>query len=169
MLFVQVGNGMSTIEDQSHFALWCILCSPLIAGNDLRSMSDTTKVCPATNPHPTTKPYCYLTLQLSFLCVCPEPVLANHRSLRVCMKESSHTQTPCVFSASCQHNAQAILSNKGAVSVSQDPLGSQAIVCAKPSADTQVLDCTICALFARYLCIVFVTHTTGDLPRQARD
>ena len=28
---------MSEIEDRSHFALWCILASPLIAGNDLRA------------------------------------------------------------------------------------------------------------------------------------
>ena len=34
---------MSEIEDRSHFALWCILASPLIAGNDLRSMSATTQ------------------------------------------------------------------------------------------------------------------------------
>ena len=34
---------MSEIEDRSHFALWCILASPLIAGNDLRSMSATTR------------------------------------------------------------------------------------------------------------------------------
>lgn len=29
---LEVGNGMSEIEDRSHFALWCILASPLIAG-----------------------------------------------------------------------------------------------------------------------------------------
>ena len=34
---------MSETEDRSHFALWCILASPLIAGNDLRSMSATTQ------------------------------------------------------------------------------------------------------------------------------
>jgi alpha-galactosidase len=40
---LEVGNGMSEVEDRSHFALWCILASPLIAGNDLRSMTPTTK------------------------------------------------------------------------------------------------------------------------------
>jgi alpha-galactosidase len=36
---LEVGNGgMSTTEYRSHFSLWCILASPLMAGNDLRSM-----------------------------------------------------------------------------------------------------------------------------------
>jgi hypothetical protein len=65
---LEVGNGMSEVEDRSHFALWCILASPLIAGNDLRHMSDTTR---------------------------------------------------------------SILTNPGAISVNQDPLGVQAIVCSK--------------------------------------
>lgn len=42
MLEVGIG-GMSTLEDQTHFSLWCILAAPLLAGNDLRSMSATTK------------------------------------------------------------------------------------------------------------------------------
>ena len=71
---LEVGNGMSEVEDRSHFALWCILASPLIAGNDLRHMSDTTR---------------------------------------------------------------SILTNRGAISVNQDPLGAQAIVCSK-TGDTQV-------------------------------
>ena len=78
---LEVGNGMSEVEDRTHFALWCVLAAPLVAGNDLRSMSAATK---------------------------------------------------------------AILTNAGAISVNQDPLGSQAIVCdagnntqvwAKPMAD----------------------------------
>jgi alpha-galactosidase len=37
---LEVGNGgMTTIEYRSHFSLWCILAAPLMAGNDLRSMS----------------------------------------------------------------------------------------------------------------------------------
>jgi alpha-galactosidase len=37
---LEVGNGgMTTTEYQSHFSLWCILAAPLIAGNDIRSMS----------------------------------------------------------------------------------------------------------------------------------
>jgi alpha-galactosidase len=37
---LEVGNGgMTTTEYRSHFSLWCILAAPLIAGNDLRSMS----------------------------------------------------------------------------------------------------------------------------------
>ena len=37
---LEVGNGgMSTTEYRSHFSLWAILAAPLIAGNDLRSMT----------------------------------------------------------------------------------------------------------------------------------
>jgi alpha-galactosidase len=37
---LEVGNGgMSTIEYRSHFSLWAILAAPLMAGNDLRSMT----------------------------------------------------------------------------------------------------------------------------------
>jgi alpha-galactosidase len=44
MDMMELGNGvMSATEDQSHFSMWCILASPLIAGNDLRTMSQTTK------------------------------------------------------------------------------------------------------------------------------
>lgn len=40
---LEVGNGgMSTTEYEAHFSLWCILAAPLIAGNDLRHMSDAT-------------------------------------------------------------------------------------------------------------------------------
>lgn len=40
---LEVGNsGMSPTEYQAHFSLWCILAAPLISGNDLRHMSDTT-------------------------------------------------------------------------------------------------------------------------------
>ena len=37
---LQVGNLKSDIENRAHFSLWCILAAPLMAGNDLRSMSD---------------------------------------------------------------------------------------------------------------------------------
>ncbi len=40
---LQVGNLKSDIEDRAHFSLWCILAAPLMAGNDLRSMSDSVK------------------------------------------------------------------------------------------------------------------------------
>jgi len=40
---LEVGNGMSTNEDRAHFSLWCMLAAPLIAGNDVRKMSETTK------------------------------------------------------------------------------------------------------------------------------
>jgi alpha-galactosidase len=42
MLEVGLG-GMNTIEDQTHFSLWCILAAPLLAGNDLRAMSAATR------------------------------------------------------------------------------------------------------------------------------
>jgi len=42
MDMLQVGRGMSYDEDKSHFSMWCMLNSPLLAGNDLRSMSKQT-------------------------------------------------------------------------------------------------------------------------------
>ena len=42
MDMLQVGRGMSYDEDKTHFSMWCILNSPLLAGNDLRSMSKET-------------------------------------------------------------------------------------------------------------------------------
>jgi len=41
---LEVGNGrMSNTEYIAHFSLWALLNAPLIAGNDLRSMSDSTR------------------------------------------------------------------------------------------------------------------------------
>lgn len=42
MDMLQVGRGMSYDEDKTHFSMWCMLNSPLLAGNDLRSMSEQT-------------------------------------------------------------------------------------------------------------------------------
>ena len=39
---MEVGNGMTTNEDRSHFALWCMVAAPLIMGNDLRKASKET-------------------------------------------------------------------------------------------------------------------------------
>ncbi len=41
---LEVGNGgMSEIEYRTHLALWAMLAAPLMAGNDLRAMSETTR------------------------------------------------------------------------------------------------------------------------------
>ncbi len=40
---LEVGNGMSVSEDRAHFSMWAMLAAPLIAGNDLRSMSAETR------------------------------------------------------------------------------------------------------------------------------
>ncbi|MGH3637131.1 MAG: NEW3 domain-containing protein, partial [Mycobacterium sp.] len=41
---LQVGlGGMSTNEDQAHFSAWAMLAAPLLAGNDLRTMTPATK------------------------------------------------------------------------------------------------------------------------------
>lgn len=42
MDMLQVGRGMSYDEDKTHFSMWCMLNSPLLAGNDLRSMTKQT-------------------------------------------------------------------------------------------------------------------------------
>jgi len=41
---MEVGrNGMTDTEYRSHFAMWAIMASPLIAGNDIRSMNSATQ------------------------------------------------------------------------------------------------------------------------------
>jgi alpha-galactosidase len=41
---LEVGNGkMTTEEDRSHFSLWALLAAPLLAGNDIASMSADTR------------------------------------------------------------------------------------------------------------------------------
>ncbi len=42
MDMLQVGRGMTYDEDKTHFTMWCMLNSPLLAGNDLREMSQQT-------------------------------------------------------------------------------------------------------------------------------
>jgi alpha-galactosidase len=42
MDMLEVGNGMSATEDRAHFSIWVMMASPLIAGNDLRTMSKET-------------------------------------------------------------------------------------------------------------------------------
>lgn len=40
---LEVGNGDLTIdENKAHFTLWCMLAAPLMAGNDLRNMTEET-------------------------------------------------------------------------------------------------------------------------------
>ncbi|MDP8998489.1 MAG: alpha-galactosidase [Myxococcota bacterium] len=40
---LQVGNGLTDSEDRAHFSLWALLAAPLLAGNDVRHMSDFTR------------------------------------------------------------------------------------------------------------------------------
>jgi alpha-galactosidase len=41
---LEVGNGgMSPTEYQAHFSFWCLLAAPLMAGNDLRTMTRETR------------------------------------------------------------------------------------------------------------------------------
>ena len=39
---LQIGNGMSYEEDKTHFAMWCMMSTPLMLGMDLNSISDET-------------------------------------------------------------------------------------------------------------------------------
>jgi alpha-galactosidase len=49
---LEVGNGgMSLEEYRAHFSLWCLLAAPLMAGNDVRSMSDDIRAI-LTAPEP---------------------------------------------------------------------------------------------------------------------
>ena len=40
---LEVGNGMTLNESRAHFSMWCMLAAPLIAGNDLRTMTPETQ------------------------------------------------------------------------------------------------------------------------------
>ena len=40
---LEVGNGMTVSEDRAHFSMWAMLAAPLLAGNDLRTMSEETR------------------------------------------------------------------------------------------------------------------------------
>ena len=40
---LEVGNLKSDRQNRTHFALWCILAAPLMAGNDLRSMTNSVR------------------------------------------------------------------------------------------------------------------------------
>ncbi|MCH5185659.1 MAG: alpha-galactosidase [Oscillospiraceae bacterium] len=39
---MQIGNGMSLVEDRTHFTMWCMMSTPLIIGCDLTSISADT-------------------------------------------------------------------------------------------------------------------------------
>ena len=41
---LEVGNGLTVNQDRAHFAMWCMMASPLILGNDVRNMSAETKL-----------------------------------------------------------------------------------------------------------------------------
>jgi alpha-galactosidase len=43
MDMLEVGMGMSADEDRAHLSIWSMMASPLILGNDLRSMPDATR------------------------------------------------------------------------------------------------------------------------------
>ena len=40
---MNVGNGLTDVEGRTQFSMWAMLAAPLIAGNDLRTMSATTR------------------------------------------------------------------------------------------------------------------------------
>jgi len=43
MDMMEIGKGMTEDEDKAHFSIWAMMNSPLIAGNDIRKMSATTR------------------------------------------------------------------------------------------------------------------------------
>lgn len=49
MDMLEVGKGLSYEEDCTHFGMWCILCSPLLIGCDMTTLSDSTLAL-ITNP-----------------------------------------------------------------------------------------------------------------------
>jgi hypothetical protein len=49
MDMLEVGRGLTAEEDKSHFSMWCIMSSPLVLGNDMTSISKTTKTILTNN------------------------------------------------------------------------------------------------------------------------
>jgi alpha-galactosidase len=46
---LEVGNGgMTRVEYRAHFSLWAMMAAPLIAGNDVRTMMDSTRAAAET-------------------------------------------------------------------------------------------------------------------------
>jgi alpha-galactosidase len=46
---LEVGNGgMTATEYRAHFSLWAMMAAPFIAGNDVRTMADTTRAAAST-------------------------------------------------------------------------------------------------------------------------
>ncbi len=43
MDMLEVGRGMTTTEDRTHFSIWCIMASPLLIGCDMSNMTATTR------------------------------------------------------------------------------------------------------------------------------
>lgn len=40
---MEVGNGLTSNENKAHFSMWCMIAAPLIAGNDIRNISEDVK------------------------------------------------------------------------------------------------------------------------------
>lgn len=49
MDMLEVGRGMKPVEDETHFAMWCMMSSPLLIGCDLTTLSESTLAL-LTNP-----------------------------------------------------------------------------------------------------------------------
>ena len=47
--FGKADSGLTRLEEQTHFGLWCMLSSPLLIGCDVRTMDETTRAL-VTNP-----------------------------------------------------------------------------------------------------------------------
>ena len=43
MDMLEVGRGMTSTEDRTHFSMWCIMASPLLIGCDMANMTATTR------------------------------------------------------------------------------------------------------------------------------
>jgi alpha-galactosidase len=76
---LEIGNGALTPdEDRAHMSLWSLVAAPLLAGNDLRSMSDETKSVLmnteviAINQDPAAKPFKKISEQGSQVIVARE-------------------------------------------------------------------------------------------------
>ena len=85
---LEVGRGMTAVEDRAHFSMWAILAAPLLAGNDIRTMSAATQAI-LTNPE-------VIAVDQDALGVQGSVVATPERGLQIWSKELSESNTRAV-------------------------------------------------------------------------
>ena len=120
-----IGNScISDDEARTQMALWSNLAAPLIMGNDLRIVTSSQAHTPLSGTHPYLEHSPHL-LYLPFQCTHP------------CHTLYSRCQLLYPFRVTLTTMQRAILLNKAAIAVDQDPL-AKAGLRLTPKGDTEV-------------------------------